>query len=89
MWCQTLVIHMIRTPKLPFVKSRASMPVMLLTMLGIAAVTLIPFTPIAPPLGLSPLPGVYFAWLTGIVVGYMVLATVVKMIYVKVNGELL
>lgn len=89
MWSQTLVIHMIRTPKLPFVKSRASMPVMLLTMLGIAAVTLIPFLPIAPPLGLSPLPGVYFAWLTGIVVGYMVLATVVKMIYVKVNGELL
>ena len=89
MWSQTLVIHMIRTPKLPFVKSRASMPVMLLTMLGIAAVTLIPFTPIAPPLGLSPLPGVYFAWLTGIVVGYMVLATVVKMIYVKGNGELL
>ena len=89
MWSQTLVIHMIRTPKLPFVRSRASLPVMLLTFLGIAVVTVIPFTPIASPLGLSPLPGIYFAWLVAIVVGYMVLATVVKGIYVKVNGELL
>ena len=89
MWSQTLVIHMIRTPKLPFVKSRASLPVMLLTFLGIAVVTVIPFTPIASPLGLSPLPVIYFAWLVAIVVGYMVLATIVKGIYVKVNGELL
>ncbi len=89
MWSQTLVIHMIRTPKLPFVRSRASLPVMLLTFLGIAVVTVIPFTPIASPLGLSPLPGIYFAWLVAIVVGYMALATVVKGIYVKVNGELL
>ncbi len=89
MWSQTLVIHMIRTPKLPFVRSRASLPVMLLTFLGIAVVTVIPFTPIASPLGLSPLPEIYFAWLVAIVVGYMVLATIVKGIYVKVNGELL
>ena len=89
MWSQTLVIHMIRTPKLPFIRSRASLPVTLLTALGIAVVTLIPFTPIAAPLGLDALPGVYFIWLAGIVMGYMILATVVKGIYVRVNGELL
>lgn len=89
MWSQTLVIHMIRTPKLPFIKSRASLPVTALTALGIAVVTAIPFTPIAKPLGLDALPGAYFAWLAGIVIGYMLLATVVKGIYVKVNGELL
>ena len=89
MWSQTLVIHMIRTPKLPFIRSRASLPVTALTALGIAVVTVIPFTPIAKPLGLDALPGVYFAWLAGIVIGYMFLATVVKGIYVKVNGELL
>ncbi len=45
MWSQTLVIHMIRTPKLPFIQSRASAPVTLLTMTGIAVLTVIPFTP--------------------------------------------
>lgn len=47
MWSQTLVIHMIRTPKLPFIQSRASAPVTLLTMTGIAVLTVIPFTPLA------------------------------------------
>ena len=44
MWSQTLVIHMIRTPKLPFLQSRASASVTLLTMTGIAVLTVIPFT---------------------------------------------
>ena len=56
MWSQTLVIHMIRTPKLPFIQSRASAPVMLLTMTGIALLTLIPFSPLGPTLGLGALP---------------------------------
>ena len=42
MWSQTLVIHMIRTPKLPFIQSRASAPVTLLTFTGIAVLTVIP-----------------------------------------------
>ena len=88
MWSQTLVIHMIRTPKLPFIQSRASLPVMLLTFLGIAVVTLIPFTPIAAPLGLCALPVSYFGWLCGIVVLYMVLATAMKNVYVRLNGGL-
>ncbi len=52
MWSQTLVIHMIRTPKLPFIQSRASAPVTLLTMTGIAVLTVIPFTPFGAALGL-------------------------------------
>lgn len=43
MWSQTLVIHMIRTPKISFVQSRASLQLTLLTFAGIGAVTLIPF----------------------------------------------
>lgn len=89
MWTQTLVIHMIRTPKIPFIQSRASMPVTLLTFCGIGLVTMLPFLPFAPALGLTDLPGVYFGWLAVIVAGYMLLATVVKMIYVKRYGELL
>ena len=89
MWTQTLVIHMIRTPKIPFVQSRASTPVTLLTFCGIGLVTMLPFLPFAPALGLTDLPAVYFGWLAVIVAGYMLLATVVKTIYVKRYGELL
>lgn len=89
MWSQTLVIHMIRTPKIPFVQSRASAPVTFLTFAGIAVVTLIPFTPLGAALELTALTGVYFAWLAAIVAGYMLLATVVKKLYVRRYGELL
>lgn len=89
MWSQTLVIHMIRTPQIPFVQSHASMPVTLLTFAGMAVVTVIPFTPLGTMLGFAALPAAYFAWLALIVVSYMVLATVVKKAYVKKFGELL
>lgn len=82
MWSQTLVIHMIRTPKLPFVQSRASVSVTILTLAGIAAVTLIPFTGIGSLIGLASLPHVYFGWLAGIVAVYMVLVTAVKKSYI-------
>ena len=89
MWSQALVVHMIRTPKIPFVQSRASAPVMALTFLGIGAATLLPFTPVAAALGLTALPPVYFAWLAVIIFGYMALATAIKKIYVRKYGELL
>ena len=89
MWSQTLVIHMLRTPKLPFVQSRASAPVMLLTAAGICAVTIIPFTPLGAALGMMPLPGAYFRWLAALVIGYMALVTAVKKLYVRRYGELL
>lgn len=89
MWSQTLVIHMIRTPKIPFVQSRASAPVTLLSFAGIAFVTAIPFTPLGEMLGFSALPPIYFAWLALIIGCYMILATVMKKVYVKKYGELL
>ncbi len=87
MWTQTLVIHMIRTAKLPFVQSRASAPVTVLSLLGIAVVTVIPFTPLAAPLELTALPAVYFAGLAVIVAGYMFLVTAVKKAYIRRYGE--
>ena len=75
--------------KLPFIQSHASLPVMLLTMLGIAVVTLLPFTPLAAPLGLCALPPVYFVYLALIVLGYMVLATLMKKLYIRKYHELL
>ncbi|MCL1876544.1 magnesium-translocating P-type ATPase [Candidatus Saccharibacteria bacterium] len=89
MWSQTLVIHMIRTPKIPFIQSRASLPLTLLTFAGIAALTIIPFTGFGASIGLAPLPASYFPWLILTIFLYMVLATVFKKIFVKRYGELL
>lgn len=89
MWSQTLVIHMIRTPKLPFLQSRASAPLTLLTLAGIAVLTAIPFTPLGAALGLVALPAAYFAYLLPCILLYMVLATSLKKAYVRHYGELL
>jgi Mg2+-importing ATPase len=89
MWSQTLVIHMIRTPKIPFIQSRASLPVMLLTFTGIAVLTIIPFTALGKAIGLTALPAVYFAWLALTIVCYMTLATLIKNLYVRKYGSLL
>ena len=86
MWSQTLVIHMLRTPKIPFIKSRASLPVVLLTLTCIAVLTAIPFTSFGKAIGLTALPPVYFAWLALTLVLYMALATGVKTIFVRKYG---
>ena len=89
MWTQTLVIHMIRTPKIPFVQSRASYPVTALTFAGIFALTCIPFTGLGKSLGLAALPVEYFLWLALTVFLYMALATLFKAIFIRRYGELL
>ena len=89
MWSQTLVIHMIRTPKLPFLQSRASASVTLLTMTGIAVLTVIPFTAFGRVLGFVALPAAYFAYLISCILLYMILATSLKKAYVRHYGELL
>ena len=89
MWSQTLVIHMIRTQKLPFIQSHASLPVTLLTMTGITVLTIIPFTPFGTMLGFVALPAVYFAYLVPCILLYMLLATSLKKAYVRHFGELL
>lgn len=89
MWSQTLVIHMIRTPKLPFIQSRASAPLTLLTCTGIALLTIIPFTGFGRMLGFVALPMSYFAYLIPCILLYMILATSLKKAYVRHYGELL
>lgn len=89
MWSQTLVIHMIRTPKLPFIQSRASAPLTLLTFTGIAVLTIIPFTALGTMLGFIALPAAYFAYLIPCILLYMALATIMKKAYVHHFGELL
>jgi Mg2+-importing ATPase len=89
MWSQTLVIHMLRTPKIPFIQSRASAPVTLLTLAGIAALTAIPFTPLGLSIRLAPLPAEFFPWLAVTILLYMAFATLFKKIFVLRYKELL
>ena len=88
-WTQSLVIHMIRTEKIPFLQSHASATVTILSFLGAVVATAIPYSPLAKPFGMTPLPPVYFGWLALIVAAYMLLVFIVKKIYIKKYGELL
>jgi Mg2+-importing ATPase len=89
LWSQTLVIHMIRTPKIPFIKSRASAQVTIFTTLGIIAGTVIPYTFLGEHIGMTPLPLQFFPYVAGIILAYMLLVTAMKKVFVWRHGELL
>ncbi len=89
MWSQTLVIHLIRTSKTPFIKSNASRNLTILTLLGIVIATIIPYTALGKTIGLFPLPAIYFVYLALTIIAYMLLTGIFKKIYIKKYGELL
>ncbi|MCD8081189.1 MAG: magnesium-translocating P-type ATPase [Bacteroides sp.] len=80
---QTLIVHMIRTRKIPFVQSCASWPVTGLTLLIMGIGILLPFTGIGSSIGLVPLPWSYFPWLIAILLSYCILTQFVKNFYMK------
>lgn len=83
LWTQTFVIHMLRTPKFPFIQSHASWQVTLITTLGVAFGTLLTFIPIGKYFGLMQLPWIYFPILLAIIALYMTLVTFVKKTFIK------
>ena len=83
---QTLIVHLIRTPRRPFIESRAAWP-LLLTTLAIMAIGLaLPMGPLAAYFSLQPLPMSYFAWLLAILLAYTGLVTVMKQFYLRRYG---
>lgn len=80
---QTLIVHMIRTRKIPFFQSCASWQVTGMTFLVMAIGILIPFSPIEHSIGLEPLPLSYFPWLIGILLSYCILTQIIKNWYIK------
>ena len=84
---QTLIVHMIRTAKVPFVQSRAAWPVLALTSAIIATGVLIPYTPFGTRLGLQALPPIYFAWLALILLAYAGLVQLTKGWYIRRFGS--
>ena len=87
MWSQTMVIHMLRSPKLPFIQSRPAFSVVVTTLAAAFFVTSLPYSPLASILKLSQLNGLYFVLLFAIIVLYMLSVTVVKRIYIKKYKE--
>jgi Mg2+-importing ATPase len=80
---QTLVVHMIRTRRVPFLQSVASAPVLALTGAIMVIGMLIPYSGLGARIGMVPLPGIYFAWLALTLVSYCVLTQLVKTIYIR------
>jgi len=80
---QTLIVHMIRTRKIPFIQSWATAPVIAGTSLVMAVGIFIPFSPFAHALKMQPLPLSYFPWLFGILISYCILTQFVKNWYIK------
>lgn len=79
---QTLIVHMIRTRRIPFVQSCASWPVLLMTGAIMVIGICIPFSSFGASLGLTSLPWSYFPWLIGILLTYCLLTQWLKTKYI-------
>ncbi len=78
---QTLVIFAIRTRRIPFFRSHPSLPLTLSALTVVTIGAALPATPLAHTLGFQPLPGLFFAALAGMVVGYLLLIEVGKRLF--------
>lgn len=75
---QSLIIHVIRTNKIPFIQSRASWP-LIITSVSIAIIgAWLTVSPLAPALGFVRLPFSFWLWLTGILMAYLILTQIIK-----------
>jgi Mg2+-importing ATPase len=83
---QTLIVHMIRTRKIPFIQSRPAPALLFATAVVMAIGIALPFTPIGASVGLVPLPPPYFAWLAATLAAYAVLMQLVKTTYARRYG---
>jgi Mg2+-importing ATPase len=75
---QTLIVHIIRTRRIPFIQSRPSPGLLLTTLLAVLVAVWLPFSPAANYLGFVPLPPMYWLWLAGFLLTYCVLTHGVK-----------
>jgi Mg2+-importing ATPase len=83
---QTLIVHMIRTQKIPFIQSKPSWQLMSATIVIVTAGIFLVMGPYAHYFKLQALPPVYFMYLTVILLGYMVLTQAMKGIYTRKYG---
>ncbi|MBA2079668.1 magnesium-translocating P-type ATPase [Rhodanobacter sp. PCA2] len=84
---QTLIVHMIRTRRIPFLQSAAAAPVLGLTTAIIIIGMAIPYTGLGAKIGMLPLPPAYFGWVAATVLTYCALTQLVKLIYIRRYGR--
>jgi Mg2+-importing ATPase len=80
---QTLIVHMIRTEKIPFIQSTAAPVVLVTTAVVMSLGIWLPFSPLAAAVRLQPLPVAYFIYLPLVLVAYCLLTQLVKVIYIR------
>jgi len=83
---QTLIVHVIRTSKIPFIQSRAALPTLMITATVMGIAMYLPFSAIATSIGFVPLPAIYFVWLAFILTCYCLLTQFVKTWFIKKYG---
>jgi P-type Mg2+ transporter len=84
---QTLVVHIIRTRRVPFFGSHASLAMTITTLAVMFAGAWLPYSSLGPALGLTPLPPVYWVWIGGFLVAYGVLAHTAKVWFYRRFGD--
>lgn len=89
MWTQVMILHLLRTPRLPFLQSRPARPVAVVTVVGVTLFSTLGFTTLGEWIGLRPLPPIYFVFLLGVVALYLLCITIAKTRYVKKYHELI
>ena len=84
---QTLIIHMIRTQKIPFIEATASRPLILSTILVVSIGAILPYSPFAKSIGMVPLPFTFLLFVLAIMVGYWALISLLKRYYIRHFGS--
>jgi Mg2+-importing ATPase len=87
LFTQTLIIHVIRTHKVPFIQSWASKPLLITSLVIVAIGAALPYSPLAGTLGFVPLPASYWPFLLGMMVLYVFLTQGVKTWFYKRFGD--
>ena len=83
---QTLIIHIIRTGRIPFIQSRASLPMFITSVLICTVGIWLPYSPFAHALGFTPLPLSYWPYVIAILFGYLILAHLMKTWFIRRYG---
>ena len=83
---QTLIVHMIRTRKIPFLQSRAAWSLIVMTLVIVSVGIFLPMGPWASYVNMTSVPVSYFGWVFVIIIGYMVLVQLMKGFYERKFG---
>ncbi len=87
LFTQTLIIHVIRTKKIPFIQSRASKQLIFASLAIVAVGAYLPYSPLAGTLGFVPLPASYWLWLLAMLIAYVILTQIVKTWFYRKFGD--